>query len=85
MSLSTLRNEIKKLGFTIKTQTCSFGTVATYVHIESNQKYNFNCAPKSVWQKWDALREFCTSHKDLLTQIQTETKITGLFRPCKAV
>ena len=83
MSLTTLRKEIRKLGFKLKTESTSFGTLATYIHIESNQALTFNCAPKSTWEKWEALRDFCTKQKEMLSQIQTKEQITGLLRPCK--
>jgi hypothetical protein len=64
MSLNELRREIRKLGFTVKTQMLSWGRHATFVHIESKKELAFNVASEETWKLWQPLLDYLADREN---------------------
>jgi hypothetical protein len=80
MTLASLRKELRKIGYGIKTESLSFGRCATFVHIESGDNLAYNCAPARTWEKWNNLFIFLKEHSEEIAELSKETEIKGLRR-----
>jgi len=77
-TLNDVRKAIKPLGFTVSTQKHSFGTSATYKHVESGEKLTYNVMNEERQKRWSPLVQWAKSNADSLKALQSKESISGL-------
>lgn len=77
-TVNDIRKAIKPLGFSLKTQALSWGTHATYKHIESGQSLSFNVFTPELLTRWKPLIDWIHAHKEELEAIREAEDVRGL-------
>ena len=70
--LNELRKALKPLGFKLKTQTLSFGRVATFIHAETSQELSFNVFSPQLLERWNPLFKLLEGKTSELEAIKEE-------------
>lgn len=78
-TLSGLRNELKKIGFGVRTKTLSFGRAATYYHIGSKKTLTYNCMSSDQLAFWQLLFDFRKCNKISLDIVRRSEGVSGLM------
>jgi len=76
MTLTSLRRELKPLGFTFTTKSLSWGRHATYKHIATGEMLTFNVAGGEQWEKWQPLFQYLQENDTRIAAM--EEKVVGL-------
>ncbi len=79
-TLKELRNEVKKLGYKIQTESVSFGRNATFVHVETGDKLTYNVFTPKTFERWKPLFVWGNKNKELLQKVKTNEGVYGLTR-----
>ncbi len=74
MTLTQYRKELKKRGYKLSIKTLSFGKAATYTHIKSDDKLNYNVFTEETVARWKPLFDYIEAIKEELEKF----KISGL-------
>lgn len=77
-NIHDLRREIRKIGYSVKTQRLSHGQHATYGHIQSVSELTGNVFTEETIAKWQALFEWLRKHSSEIAALQKKTEIYGL-------
>lgn len=77
-TIHDVRRAIKPLGFTVATERHSFGTSATYKHIETGEKLTYNVLNAERLAKFGPLVAWAKENADALKALQKSESISGL-------
>ena len=78
-TLAELRKQLKPLGFTVSTQSLSYGTHATYKHIATKESLTFGVFTPEKLAKWKPLLDWREENTQALKELRAELEIYGLF------
>jgi hypothetical protein len=79
MTLNQLRKELKKIGFTVKTETLSWGRHASIVHLESGLRVSkAGIYTKEQAEAFEVFHEFKEKHLQDFKDIKESEGIVGL-------
>lgn len=78
-TLAQLRKELKKIGFTVKTETLSWGRHASFIHIESGCRISRGGVySKEQAEAFQAFHDFKEKHLEDFKTIKEAEGIVGL-------
>lgn len=77
-TIADVRKALKPLGYTVKTQSFSFGRSATYKHIASGSELTGNVFTVETRDKWIALFDWRKANRETLLAIRESEDCSGL-------
>lgn len=78
-TIADVREAIKPLGYSVSTKRSSWGSCATYSHVETGEKLNGNVFTIESREKWIVLFNWRESNREALKAVRQNENCTGLL------